>query len=417
MSNFNLELESNYRIKSGFFQSIGGYYALIVAMVVGILLTPKFIGSIGEDLYSQYAIWQVNGAFLYSFFPASGRLVLVEKVEKSKALGFILFGILIAIAFTLVSILIFDTPIKSIFYLILVIQIIVYLSDQLRSWLQNISEGKNIARSVILTRTIHLVLLLILYPDYTLNNFLFSLVAAEFLGLTYIISLIYFKKIIPIFTSIKITDFIPYYFESNANKALVESFLKSQGIYVSEIKFGSLSLLYRLNETASRTINIPINSLTSYFINLNKFHNNKFALAMWITLAFGLSSFLIIFYFQNIVLEYFNLSETIGIELVVLLVGGVTMSLLRPIIFLKMIQIGQRSIGLYFSFIELLLFWIIAPFYSSSVILAPTILYGVIFILALFHKKFRTIGFFLIPVLCFQIFLLFLATQRQVIPV
>ena len=406
-------LEGNQTIKSGIIQSIGGYYALIVGLIVGISLTPQFIKSVGDELYGHYASWQVNAAFLYSFFPSSGRLVLLQNIQNSKGLGYILLGGLAALLITIISLIVFDTPIMPELYLLVIVQFIIYLSDQLRSWLQNINEGQQIATSVVITRTVHLLILVTLYPDYSILNFIMSLVIAEIIGLSFIIVKVLKKRVNTEFASIKIIDYLPYYFESNANKALAESFLKSQGIFISEIKFGSMSLIYRLNETVSRVINIPINALTVYFIGVKDNGTRRLNQAVWAALIFGVFSLFVISEFQYLILNYFNLSEPISIKLIYLIIGAITMSLLRPVIMLKMTQIGQRKSGLYFSFIELCLFWCLIPINSYSVLLAPTILYSVLLIRGLIYRKHREIGIFLIPILCFKIVLLLLVIQKQ----
>jgi hypothetical protein len=410
------ELESNQRIKSGAIQSIGGYYALVVALIVGIFFTPKFIGSIGEVKYAEYAYWQVNAAFLYSFFPASGRMILIENIEKTRALGFILLGGLASLSITTGALFIFKLPTATILYLILFLQLIIYLSDQIRSWFQTMDDGRNIAASVIMTRTIHLLLLSYLFPNYTLQNFVLSLVFSECIGFMFLITLIRVKRIIPSFTSIRISDFIPYYFESNANKALAESFLKSQGAYLPKIKFGSLSLIYRLNETASRAINIPINAFTNYFVNLKESEVKVLNRAMWVPIVYGLISLLLIFHYEHHILTYFNLSENVERRLVVLIVGAITMSLLRPVVTLKMNQIGLRKLGLYFPFFELMIFWCLVPFTSYSILLAPVILYTIVIISAAFRKELRAAVIFILPILCFLLILSFLAIQKLGIP-
>lgn len=406
-------MEGNQTIKSGIIQSIGGYYALVVGLIVGISLTPQFIKSVGDELYGHYASWQVNAAFLYSFFPSSGRLVLLQNIQNSKGLGYILLGGLAALSITIISLIVFDTPIMPELYLLVVVQFIVYLSDQFRSWLQNINEGQKIATSVIITRTVHLLILVILYPDYSMLNFIISLVIAEVVGLSFITVKVFKKRVNIEYASIQIIDYLPYYFESNANKALAESFLKSQGIFISEIKFGSMSLIYRLNETVSRLINIPINALTVYFIGVKDKETRRLNQAAWSALIFGTFSLLIISEFQYLILSYFNLNELISPQLIYLVIDAITLSLIRPIIMLKMTHIGQRKIGLYFSFLELCLFWCLIPIFNYSVLLAPIILYSGILTLGLIYKKYREIGIFILPTLCFQIVLLLLVIQKQ----
>lgn len=409
------ELESKHRIKSGAIQSIGGYYALIVGLIVGIIITPKFIGAIGEDKYAEYASWQVNAAFLYSFFPASGRMILLEKIENTRAMGFIILGGLVSIAITTASIFILKTPSESLFYFIFFIQLIIYLSDQIRSWFQTMDEGRKIAISVLITRTTHLLLLIYLFPTYNLQNFILILLFSELFGLVFLIVLISLKKITPSFSSVRIRKYIPYYFESNANKALAESFLKGQGVSLPATQFGSLAIIYRLTETASRGINIPINAFSNYFINLKESEGKVLNRAMWVPILFGLISLVLILKYELQILSYFNLSEQIGRRLIVLIVGATSMLLLRPVVLLKMNLIGLRTQGLYFSLFELIIFWALASFTFYSVILAPIILYGAVIIYAAFRKDFLAVGTFVLPILCYLLILLFLATQRLVI--
>jgi hypothetical protein len=379
--------------KSGKWQTIGGYYALVIGLIIGLIVTPNLIKSIGAFDYGSYAKTVVNASLMYSLFPAVGRYVILSLDLNLRMISSTLvFGILLSIGIMLFVIPFFGIEELSILFLVFIIQFLLYVSDQIKAILQKLGLGKNVSTTVIVSRTVHISILFFCFVGITITQFILAAFVSELISV--IVALWFLRKAIVVDVKLSylssLKNVLPYYFETNASKATSESFLKNLSHSFDPNQFALINIVYRVGEMAAKFLNVPINAFSVYFLvedtDINPWKRKSVVIVLAVFLG-GLITILSAPSITLILASFFNVSSSMTLEIFKLLVAAVVLGVTRPLLIVTMTKNHIWKHSMVVPAFELLLFLFIIQFDDNAIIYSGLIVYLSVFARGVYKKS------------------------------